>query len=654
MGNQWFTEAIKTSNWALCQELLELFAQCPMTASRLKENFEQNQAPKLIRQLSCDLRVDQKVRLQADEVLKRWMAVVSVVPPQQRNMRLTRSVIVPTNQLPPVGQTSHQKVQVAVHTSTEEIINMVNLTVATSNISSSTPHTNITNTQPVSVFGVIVNESLDDEVAKPYEKPEPESTGGIRVLEGLANELSESLKKEVNDEVSKEKKEKSKEKDKRKDKSKDVIRDKDRDKERSKNRDRERDRDRDRDRDRKHGKESDRRKREKEREKEKKEKKRESKPFRETEVRDGVDSAEKKRIRELAQKLKEEATTAKIQSMPKIPKISSSDKSSSSSAKKPSFDDLMSAMETPATKIIKAAPIKNKNKDLLESLSNAAASKPTNKLSQDSKKNVGRPEYLAGMRTEDKSKQIIRAGSKPDNKFNEKKKDEKLKLDIPVLEKSEESERKTLKRSSGEETESKLKIKPQSQLVDSPGFGDFLSTIIPEPPKKKKIKLSDLKAQKEAKPTENENSQENTEEVKPTAFSFYGEGTDDVQDEAEESHKREAGGEDEEMPFVEPESDLPREVRGILVISRGAKRTRRIQWRPETNLVETEYFEVEEGERVNVNKLKFEEQRKKELEFEKSRLQDKSGRLDVGDERAWPALQHVTLTCQLPEIEYGN
>ena len=66
--NQWFTEAIKTSNWALCTELLELFAQCPMTASRLKENVEQNQAPKLIRQLSCDLRVDQKVRLQADEV----------------------------------------------------------------------------------------------------------------------------------------------------------------------------------------------------------------------------------------------------------------------------------------------------------------------------------------------------------------------------------------------------------------------------------------------------------------------------------------------------------------------------------------------------------------------------------------------------------
>merc|ERR1712048_686956 len=196
----------------------------------------------------------------ADEVLKRWMAVVSVVPPQQRNMRLTRSVIVPTSQLPPVGQPSHQRVQVAVHTSTEEIINMVNLTVSTSNISSSTPHTNITTTRPHNtIFGVIVNESLDEEIAKPYEKPEAEPTGGIKVLEGLANELSESLKKEVNDEVSKDKKEKEKSenKEKRKEKSKDGVREKDRDKERNKNRDR----DRDRERDRKHGKESDRRKR---------------------------------------------------------------------------------------------------------------------------------------------------------------------------------------------------------------------------------------------------------------------------------------------------------------------------------------------------------------------------------------------------------
>ena len=66
--NTWFEDAIKSLNWALCAEMTRLFTKCPMTAQRLKENVELNQAPKLIRQLSCDPRVDATVKRTASQV----------------------------------------------------------------------------------------------------------------------------------------------------------------------------------------------------------------------------------------------------------------------------------------------------------------------------------------------------------------------------------------------------------------------------------------------------------------------------------------------------------------------------------------------------------------------------------------------------------
>ena len=66
--NGWFDDAIKTLNWPLCAEMTTLFNKCPMTAQRLKHNVEVNLAPKLIRQLSCDSRVDASVRQAATQV----------------------------------------------------------------------------------------------------------------------------------------------------------------------------------------------------------------------------------------------------------------------------------------------------------------------------------------------------------------------------------------------------------------------------------------------------------------------------------------------------------------------------------------------------------------------------------------------------------
>ena len=71
---------------------------------------------------------------------------------------------------------------------------------------------------------------------------------------------------------------------------------------------------------------------------------------------------------------------------------------------------------------------------------------------------------------------------------------------------------------------------------------------------------------------------------------------------------------EEDLPFAEPLRELPREVRGILVLVKGKKTKKSIQWRSESNLVEVNYFEMDDNERANVFKLKsFEEMRKQEL-----------------------------------------
>merc|ERR1712012_118497 len=127
-----------------------------------------------------------------------------------------------------------------------------------------------------------------------------------------------------------------------------------------------------------------RRRKEKERERQK-EKKRESKPYRETEMRDKLDSTEKLKIKELAQKLREDSKTKvgeptpSSASLPKIPKMAKSEEakkevgkpgSGGGAGKKPSFEDLMFSLNSSSAQApIKPAPIKNKSRDLIASLS---------------------------------------------------------------------------------------------------------------------------------------------------------------------------------------------------------------------------------------------------------------------------------------------
>ena len=81
-------------------------------------------------------------------------------------------------------------------------------------------------------------------------------------------------------------------------------------------------------------------------------------------------------------------------------------------------------------------------------------------------------------------------------------------------------------------------------------------------------------------------------------------------------------------------------MRGILVVARGSKRRGRISWRPEADLVEVNYFEMDDTERANVWKLKsFEEMRKqeamKEKEVQVAGHQVATEEEEVGSSKEW-------------------
>ncbi len=96
------------------------------------------------------------------------------------------------------------------------------------------------------------------------------------------------------------------------------------------------------------------------------------------------------------------------------------------------------------------------------------------------------------------------------------------------------------------------------------------------------------------------------------------------------SPEDEGGAADEDEGLPEEPDSMPREVKGILVYHRGSeKRNKGISWKAETDLVSVRYFELDEDERVNVNKIKFENMREMELKMEKAAIKSKGA---VGDD----------------------
>jgi len=502
--------------------------------------------------------------------------------------------------------------------------------------------TKVTSETKVDPLGFL--KDLADGVAKDLEK-EKEKEDKQKEKE------KESVKGKEKDKENKDRKSSSsdhKKKDRHRDKDRHKDRDKDRGKDRERDREKDKDREKRRDHERRRKEREEKRRKEKEKERERKEKlRREPKPFKETEMRNGLDSKQKEKIKEVVQRLKDEDEAKKNEpkSSPTVEKpkpikkdFPTVDKAGKSAL---SFDALMGGMDFKKT--IKAPPIKNKNKDLLASFSSS------NLLKKDSpkeEKKLPNINDVFKMRTEDKSSKII-----PASDF--------LK------------ERKAIKRPAESTLDPpKIKIKSPAQLKESNGFNDFLSNIMKDDqPKKKVIKIAELKQkteeeerakkrEEELREVQNKDSEAKDDDPEAGAstggLSFYRDTL--IEDNTKEEtiikspvDERSPMQEDVEIP---EEEQVPRDVRGQLVIARGTVRLRkRVSWPEDPSLVKVKFFELDETERVNVNKLKFEEMRKKELEFEKSAINERN-MLAVEEARPWPALTTCDFTP--PEIEYGG
>lgn len=457
-----------------------------------------------------------------------------------------------------------------------------------------------------------------------------DGSGTISLLQSLADEVSENIKKEENKAESKTKsKHHSSSSSKSKDDKKHHHHENGKSKDKS---DKEKE---------------ERRKRREEREKERE---RDRKRARPDYIRDQVDPAERARIKELAKRLKAEEQAKKdketlnkvtgslsLAKIPKIPKKSADDKNKSNSGL--SFDAALGVMDN-KPKTVKTPMNKNKTASMLEGMkkSSSSSSKSKSDTKKDAKKDSTskRDSSSAFMRSSSDKKPLL-----------ERKTTNLAGLVIPEKKKS----------SSGDQDSPKGTKSPHS-VSESTGFMDALfGSMANNDQRKKKRRLSDAhekksdsshnspKAAKSPKLEKDEEKKEKEDAPAPPAFSFYRDTLETPEEEKDSPLKNkksqksppldesldDAEDHGEDVPFEEPDT-MPREVKGILVYHRGSeKRKRSITWRPEKELVAVKYFILDEDERVNVNKIKFENMRQMELKMENAAIKSK-GSMDE-DER---------------------
>jgi protein phosphatase 1 regulatory subunit 10 len=651
--NTWFNDAIIGQNWPLVREMLDLFVNCPMTASLLKENAEEHQAPKLINQLRQEASIEGDIRQSAGIVYNLWVNVVS-----------------PTKQQPTFGHGGARLLNTAAKRSlSNEIID---------GNDSSDDDSDQNDGGPVSLL-----QSLADEVSENLKK---ESTNGTvtslrmrkvpTVQKQKSHIIDGSIKINKQNVPSKSSKSSAEDSQHKRRRSEDT-------KERSK---------RFRP-DHRNDVNPEEKQRIKDMARKLKEESAQAKKDRETLSKSGIGHGIK--------------STYSIPKMPKIPKKSSTASALSESGQ--SFEDMLGGLDS-KPKTVKTAMVKNKTAALLEGMTKSGSSsisssknsslKPSKSSSSPSSKKEHHGHHSShshhssshhggSSSKKDHHHSSSRRDSSSSSSSNSKGLEKKSVLSLTMP--SSSSPETNGKHNKNKEVESPKSAaankKSPHNFSESNTFMDAIFSSMgggPTRPKAKKRKLSESKDFNVAKPTANAGSKiikstaaaeesakkegsnspeaaEKTDAATP-AFSFY-QDTLEVKDETkdepadktttnpeedsaadttEETANKDSasentedspekgsttpdtiemnpGADEDNMSFEEPES-MPREVKGILVYHRGKNKRpeKKIKWRAETELVQVQYFEADENERVNVNKLKFENMRQFESKMEKA------------------------------------
>jgi len=539
--NAWFSDAILERNWALCKELIKLFLVCPVTAGRLEDNLALN----LIKKLTSDVKMDGEVSSLASRVLKKWMAIISPV----------KEPVVVDSEVSAHQNNSKKNGDVA---SIDEGIN-----------------------KKKGKLSLKSRKSIDNETVK-------QLLNGFETTVSLKKEKeNKSKSKNGNNDRTESKKEKSKE-----------IEKEERKIEKS--------------REKKH--KSERGHRENQKEKDHREKK--SKPYSQTELKDDLGDVERNRIKMMAQKMKEDllskndsavkgepnvskSTTAGLGKIPKIPKKENKEKGGHS------FNDLMGSLDSKkATKTVKVASSKNRNKGLMESLSSTNFSKQPSSKCNPNKTNFKNISLSSSSREcKVSSHETTIEVDKSKDLNNEKK------VQNNIIGPATKSEKRP------------AELDRPNVLKESNMFGNVFSTVMHDDfaldqHARKKRKLSDVDDEKELaniKKIESEKEMKNNEILH--SLNFYGGGEEGRSNTMENEEERTSDSE------VGLKVYIPRDVSGILVMAKGSTSTKKnIHWESDENLVRIEYFEMDETERVNVNKVKFETMRQREAAMEKTRL----------------------------------